>query len=141
MLPDATLQPDGKIAPIDETMLLAGGIFHATPKLDLYLFGGEERQGARFFDVSASHFGFGIPAASFSATTCTTEGGVCAPNIRSVSQVTTGLWHKLYTGSFGQIRIGAQYSHTDVTAFTGAAGFAPKTSEDMVFTSFRYYPP
>jgi hypothetical protein len=140
-LPDATLQPDGKIAPIDETMFLAGGTFHATPKMDLYVFGGEEREGARFFDVGANHFGFGNPGTSFTAATCTTEGGVCAPNIQQIDQITGGFWDKLYTGGFGQIRVGVQYSHTNVTAFAGAAGFTPKTSDDMVFTSFRYYPP
>jgi hypothetical protein len=140
-LPDATLQPDGAIAPIEETMFLGGATFHVTPKLDVYVFGGQERENPRFFDASGGHFGFGNPAASLTAAACTTEGGVCAPNIRSVSQITTGFWDKLYTGGFGQIRVGVQYAHTDVTAFAGAAGFTPKTSEDMVFTSFRYYAP
>jgi hypothetical protein len=49
------------------------------------------------------------------------------------------------------VRFGLQYSHTDLKAFSGVAGtntagFAPgstvrpTTSDDMVFTSFRYYP-
>jgi len=49
------------------------------------------------------------------------------------------------------VRVGIQYSHTDLYAFPGVAGantagfpttagVQPKTSDDMVFTSFRYYP-
>lgn len=140
-LPDVTLRPDGTIAPVRQFIYLAGATWHATPNLDVYLFGGEERQRRRFFDTPVGHFGLGNPAASFTASGCTTEGGVCAPNLRRVSQITTGLWRKAYTGSYGQIRLGLQYSHTQLRAFAGASGFAPKTSDDMVFGSFRYYLP
>jgi hypothetical protein len=140
-LPDATLKPDGGIAPIGETIFLAGGTLHATPQLDLYVYGGGESQEARFFDAAGGHFGWGNPAANLTQAACTTEGGTCAPNIRRIDQITAGFWHKLYTGAFGQVRFGAQYSHTELTAFPGASGYAPATTEEMVFTSFRYYPP
>jgi outer membrane murein-binding lipoprotein Lpp len=140
-LPDATLKPDGSIAPIHETIFLAGGTLHATPQLDLYVLGGSESQSAHFFDAAGGHFGLGNPAANLTAAACTTEGGTCAPNIRRVNQITAGFWHKLYTGDFGQVRFGAQYSHTELTAFAGASGYAPATSDEMVFTSLRYYPP
>jgi hypothetical protein len=140
-LPDATLRPDGKIAPIDQTIFLSGATFHATPQWDFYVFGGGEYQTARYFDAAGGHFGYGNPSANLTETSCTTEGGVCAPNIRRVQQITGGFWHKLYTGSFGEVRVGAQYSHTEVKAFAGSTNYAPATSDDMVFTSFRYYPP
>jgi hypothetical protein len=140
-LPDVALRPDGSIAPINETIFLAGGTFHAMPQLDFYVYGGSESQGARFFDAAGGHFGLGNPAANLSAPACTTEGGTCAPNVRRVNQITGGLWYKLYTGDFGQVRVGAQYSHTELTAFAGSSGYAPAVSEDMVFTSFRYYLP
>lgn len=140
-LPDVTLKPDGDVAPIKETMFLAGATWHATPALDVYLFGGEERQKSKFYDDGAGHFGYGNPAASFTRAGCTTEGGTCSPNIRKVSQVTVGAWQKAFTGSYGQIRLGVQYSHTWLTGFSGRDGFVLKTSDDMVFTSFRYYLP
>jgi hypothetical protein len=140
-LPDVTLKPDGDVAPIQETMFLVGATWHATSALDLYLFGGEERQKSKFYDNATGHFGYGNPAATFTEAGCTTEGGTCSPNIRKVSQVTVGAWQKAFTGSYGQIRLGVQYSHTWLTAFAGRDGFVPKTSEDMVFTSFRYYMP
>jgi hypothetical protein len=140
-LPDVTLKPDGDVAPIHETMFLVGATWHATPALDVYVFGGEERQKSKHFDDPSGHYGYGNPAASFTAAGCTTEGGVCVPNIRKVAQVTVGAWQKAFTGSFGQIRLGVQYSHTKLTGFVGREGYVPKTSEDMVFTSFRYYLP
>jgi hypothetical protein len=140
-LPDVTLRPDGTLAPVRQFIYLAGATWHATPNLDVYLFGGEERQRRRFFDTPTGHFGLGNPAANFTALGCRTEGGVCAPNLRRVSQITAGVWRKAYTGAYGQVRVGLQYSHTQLRGFSGAAGFAPKTSDDMIFTSFRYYLP
>jgi hypothetical protein len=33
-----------------------------------------------------------------------------------------------------------QYSHTERDSFAGIGGVAASGKEDMVFTSFRYYP-
>lgn len=139
-LADATLNVDGKIAPIRETMYLVGATLHATPQLDLYLFGGDERENSRISTFGGANFGFGnLSNAVFTSAGCTTVGGACAATVRDVGQITAGLWDKAYTGSFGQIRIGLQYSHTRLEGFSGG-GYTPKTSDDMVFTSFRYYP-
>jgi hypothetical protein len=139
-LSDATLNFNGEVAPIKETMFLVGGTAHVTPKVDLYLFGGQERESAQISSVGASNFGFGnLTNAVFTSAGCTTVGGACSATVRSVAQITGGIWDKAFTGSFGQIRLGLQYSHTWLDAFSGG-GYTPKTSEDMVFTSFRYYP-
>jgi hypothetical protein len=139
-LADATLNADGTVAPIKETMFLVGGTAHVTPKIDLYLFGGEEREDSQISHAGTASFGFGNLANTvFTAAGCTTVGGACSATVRDVQQVTGGIWDKAFTGSFGQIRIGLQYSHTWLNAFSGG-GYTPKTSEDMVFTSFRYYP-
>jgi outer membrane murein-binding lipoprotein Lpp len=154
-LSDVTLEPDGKIAPIPETMFLVGGTLHATKQLDLYVFGGDERESSRLFHTgtigtSGTLYGFGIPGTG-TAAGCTIDGGTCTTNTRDVFQITAGVWDKAYTGPYGQVRIGLQYSHTDLTAFTDYSGgvvhgvptgtpYTPKTSDDMVMTSFRYYP-
>ena len=139
-LSDATLNIDGKVAPISETMYLLGATWHVTPELDLYLFGGDEREDSRISTLGTSNFGFGnLNNTVFTAAGCTTVGGTCSPTVREVGQVTVGLWDKPYTGSFGQIRVGLQYSHTNLYGFSGG-GYTPKTSDDMIFTSFRYYP-
>jgi hypothetical protein len=167
-LPDVIVGPSGSLTPIDETMFLFGGTLHATKELDLYVYGGEEFQGAEASNpvvgTTTLHLGYGNPNATLG--NCFVElagndpaatGGTpaaannCSPDTKSIAQVTVGLWDKAYTGAFGQVRIGLQYSHTDLRAFQGLAGtnnagFAPgstvrpTTSDDMVFTSFRYYP-
>jgi hypothetical protein len=149
-LPDATLQPNGKIVPIPETMFMAGATLHATPALDLYVFGGQESESAKPFNAGGKFFGYGNPA--YVNAGCLAEvptGGTaltCTGNVKSVDQITAGFWDKVYSGSFGYVRVGVQYSHTDLDTFGGAdaaghvGALAPKTSDDMIFTSFRYYP-
>ncbi len=137
-LPDTVVAPDGSLKPINETMFMAGGTLHATPTLDLYVFGGQERESSAWSTNSAGTFGFGSPTANL--TNCSIEGASCIADIKLMSQVTAGLWDKIYQGSFGSVRVGLQYSYTELTAFPGATGGAPKTNDNMIFTSFRYYP-
>jgi hypothetical protein len=139
-LSDATLNRDGTVAPIKETMFLVGGTAHVTPKVDIYLYGGEEREDSQISTLGTTNYGFGNLANTvFTSAGCTTVGGACSATVRDVQQITGGIWDKAFTGSYGQIRLGLQYSHTWLNAFSGG-GYTPKTSEDMVFTSFRYYP-
>ncbi len=139
-LSDATLNFDGSVAPIHETMFLVGGTWHTTPKLDVYLFGGQERENSQISSVGTTNYGYGNLANTvFTSAGCTTVGGACSATVRSVAQITGGIWDKAFTGSYGQIRLGLQYSHTWLDAFSGG-GYTPKTSADMIFTSFRYYP-
>ena len=136
-LPDVTLRPDGTLAPVRETTFLGGVTFHATPMLDLYVYGGQEAEQRKYFDVGTQHLGLGNPALNL--TGCFVEGGACSPNLNSENQVAAGLWWKAYHGKFGSFRIGAQYSYTHLAAFSGVGG-KPTTDDSMVFTSVRYYP-
>ena len=149
-LPDATFKPNGQVVPIPETIYLGGATLHATPALDLYVFGGDESETARPFNTSSQHLGYGNPFFSNAGCLAEAETGTsaltCTGNIRSVAQITGGFWDKVYSGHFGYIRVGVQYSHTDLEAFPGEnahsvpGSLAPHTSDDMIFTSFRYYP-
>jgi hypothetical protein len=152
-LPDVTVGPGGELAPISEYMFLGGATIHATSQLDLYVFGGEEHQDPVASNPTVGgkqlHLGYGNEFATLG--NCFIELGTCSPNTQEIDQVTVGFWDKVYTGSFGQVRVGVQYSHTELHAFPGVAGtntagfppdagVRPNTSDDMVFTSFRYYP-
>jgi hypothetical protein len=138
-LPDTVVASNGSLQPIPETMFLFGGTLHATPALDIYVYGGEEYEGSKVFTVGAntSFGGYGNPTANM--TNCFIEGASCTANTRQIDQYTAGFWDKVYNGSYGNVRVGLQYSHTDLIAFAGTGG-RPTTSDDMVFTSFRYYP-
>ena len=137
-LPDTIVGVDGSLKPIPETMYLAGATLHATSALDLYVYYGDEQEKAVATTIGANHYGFGSPFANL--TNCSVEGASCTADIKTQTQITGGLWDKVYTGSFGQVRVGLQYSSTTLTAFAGSTGGAPKTTDNMVFTSFRYYP-
>ncbi len=144
-LTDVTAKPDGQLVGIPETAWLVGGILHPTPQLDLYLFGGREAQQAkvyRYGNLPASvAFGYGtLPGTNNSG--CLVEGGTCSALTKSVSEITAGFWDRFYQGAYGRLQVGVQYSHAERDAFADstAAGVAPKASDDMVFTSFRYYP-
>jgi hypothetical protein len=137
-LSDVTVQPNGHLVGIPEVMWLAGATFHATPQLDLYVFGGQERENKKLYAIGATTVGYGVTPASNAG--CAIEGGSCSAITKSIQQVTAGLWDKVYTGPFGQLRVGLQYSHTEKDAYADKAGYAPVAKEDMIFTSFRYYP-
>jgi len=137
-LPDVTIRPDGELAPVHETMFLGGATLHASRALDIYGYGGSEQESAKYYDIGTAHLGLGNP--SYNLDGCLVEGGACSPNIRAITQGTAGFWWKFYQGSFGRFQFGMQYSYTHLNAFPGAGGTKPRTDDNMVFTSFRYYP-
>ena len=138
-LPDATYTANGILQPLNEDMEMVGVTLHATPGLDLYVYGGREHEDHSWFKFNGTNGGYGNP--NFTNTGCynfnLTAG--CTGNIQTVEQVTVGLWDKAYNGDFGSFRIGLQYSYTYDKAFTGVGG-APHTDDNMIYTSFRYYP-
>ncbi len=148
-LPDVTFNWNGTVAPLKETMLLGGLIWHALPQLDFYTYAGEEFDSASYANTIsskgvASAYGYGNPlytnlGCSFEAPVSTAATPVCNGNIKLVRQITGGLWDKLYDGPFGSLRAGVQYSFTQKYSFTGVGG-AAKTEDNMVLTSLRYYP-
>ena len=134
-LPDATLDSNGDIVPIQETIVLLGGIVHVTKTLDLWVYGGEEREKA----VASGAIGYGNPV--FVNTGCETEGSAlpCSGNTHSLEELSAGFWRKFYVGPWGQTRVGLQYSYIERDGFPGVGG-APTARENMVYISFRYYP-
>ena len=142
-LPDVTARPDGHLQPLTEAMWLVGGTLHATPKLDLYVFGGQEAEHGKVYGSpvlpASVAFGYGVlPGTNNSG--CAVEGGTCSPLTKSIGQITGGFWDKVYQGPFGRVQFGIQYSYTQRNTFADAAGFAPKAAENMIFSSIRYYP-
>ena len=168
LLADSTIAADGSLKPIGETIGLAGLTLHATPAIDVYAFGGIERENRAYSSYTntaggTTNVGYGAPDASnfgcgvLNAPSATT----CSGQTQQLWSLTGGFWDKLYKGSFGEVRVGAQYSYTQrdvfattataaaATANAAAAGlsvaqasrvFSPKASESTVMTSIRYYP-
>jgi hypothetical protein len=141
-LPDVTANPmNGQLKPIPETQLLVGGILHAADWLDIYTYAGEEFTQAVFNPAFATANGWGDPR--YVQTGCFTNfsGAACtaykAP--KSVGQITVGFWDTVAKGAYGMVKWGVQYSFTEDRGFAGVGG-TPKADENVVMTSFRYYP-
>jgi hypothetical protein len=100
--------------------------------------------------------GYGSPFANNSG--CSTEtlpsatgtpgtGGTCAGDTRYIMEGTLGFWHKIYQGEKGRVQWGIQYSYLERTGWSGSngvttnAGVGPHATNNMFFTSFRYYLP
>ena len=134
-LPDATFNLAGRIEPIQETVALVGGIVHATKELDIWGYGGEEHENRTAYGT----IGYGNPTAINTGCEIQASTLPCTGNTRLLTQLSAGFWDKLFTGPWGQVRLGLQYSYIERNAFSGIGG-APQAHENMLYTSFRYYP-
>ncbi len=73
-------------------------------------------------------------------------GGTCAGDTRFIWEATVGFWHKIYQGPKGGLRWGVQYSYITRLGWSGnnggaTPGLSPKATDNMIYTSFRYYIP
>jgi hypothetical protein len=162
-LPDATVNADGTLAPLRSYQGLVTLEYH-TPKIDVYLNGGEEyvRKRWELDPVSLKPVGYGSPL--FNNSNCYTEttpgsGGyafgalTCSGQTQSTVEGTFGFWIRPYHGPKGRIQIGPQYSYLVRNAWAGCSTgtitggvctgpyVSPHGIDNMFLTSFRYYLP
>jgi hypothetical protein len=146
-LTDATLDPAGNIHPIHEVEALAGLTLHLINKLDYYVFYGEEKESAEPFNLQVNGGGivpYGYGNTLYQNGGCFSEVPTvpaipCVGNTRLIRQATTGFWFKAYTGSFGRLQYGLQYSYSQRRSFAGLGGTAIG-NQNIVLASLRYYP-
>ncbi|MHC1481437.1 hypothetical protein ACYJW8_14390 [Frateuria aurantia] len=138
-LPDATLTPDGRLSAIKETTFLTGLTYHVTKTLDLFAYYGQEREGKDAYTVNGTAYGYGNPL--YVNSGCMTEGSplACIANTERLTEASAGGWWSFYSGRFGKAMFGVNYAHITRQAFAGVGG-SPETSDNMIWTSFRYYP-
>jgi cell division protein FtsB len=159
-LPDATVNADGTLAPLRSYQGLATLEYHS-PKLDVYLNGGEEyvkrHSQTDFANTKLPAVGYGAP--TFNDAGCYAEtvpsggngfsfGGLanCSAQTQSLIEGTFGFWIKPYNGPKGRMQFGPQYSYLVRNAWAGAGPtkgtfVSPHGVENMFFASFRYYLP
>ena len=152
ILPDVTVRPDGTLAPIRNFQ----GIFsleeHATKKLDFYGYAGTEYV-QRTIHTSTLGVQVGYAPTSANNTGCNVEvpptagtgyapgvSATCAGATRDLIEGTAGFNYRIYTGPAGRLQFGAAYAYLTREAWHGV-GATPKGTNNMVFTSFRYYLP
>src|ERR1700738_3339632 len=167
-LPDVTVHPNGTLAPIKAYQGLFSVEVHPTKKLDLFGYaGGEYAQRTVYLNTltGTANFGklVGYAPPTLNNSTCNTEsvptvpgsglGGIgvaggapydpgssCGAATRAIFEGTAGYVYRMYTGPRGRIQYSLQYSYLTRSAWTGIGG-APKATNNMVFTSMRYYLP
>jgi hypothetical protein len=149
-LPDATVRPNGTLAPIRNYQALGTLQFHPTPKLDINLnAGGEYSDRAPFAKGGVFNEGYGAQALSNSG--CWTETlpvtgpstssntgvptgvggstgfipgplGNCTGDTRNVIEGTIGFWYRFYKGPRGTVQYGMQYSNYIRNTWRGLPG-------------------
>jgi hypothetical protein len=150
-LADVTFKPDGSFEPIRGGSVLGTMEIHATPKLDVYFNYGMDYDERVLYNNGT--LGYGRP--SLLSTGCDTEvapaaggaaavsGGVpanCTVDTRNVQEFTMGYWYDFYRGAKGRIRQGFQYAYFTKDTWAGTGG-SPSATDNMFWTSFRYYLP
>jgi hypothetical protein len=166
-LADATVRPDGTLAPIHNYQSLGTLEWHTTPKMDVYAYVGGEYDARTAFINAGKGEGYGSPfadnagcfaepAPGSSTSTATGVGGAtgfvpgtvatCTGDTRNIVQGTLGYWYRFYKGPKGTVQWGEQYSYIVRNTWSGTdsgttAGLAPHGVESMVISSFRYYLP
>jgi hypothetical protein len=162
-LPDATVNPDGTLAPLRAYQGLATLEWH-TPRIDVYLNGGEEYVERRWaIDpynplAPGTVVGYGSPlfktSGCYKETVPSTGGTVgydfgslsgCNADTQNTIEGTFGFWIKLHSGPKGRLQFGPQYSYVARNAWAGSVSGtptgAPHGIDNMFMTSFRYYLP
>ena len=147
-LADVTTDVNGNLKPLSSLAYLVGGTFHASPMLDIYAFGGSEQITHRqqYLNTAGTALVAGYGNEFANNTGCSVENSTCAGDNKYVSELTLGFWHKPYVGSFGRVQWGMQFSNATLGKFSGnnASAANPslgaKTTDNMLFTSIRYYP-
>jgi hypothetical protein len=64
----------------------------------------------------------------------------CNGDTRNIWEGTVGFWYRIYSGPKGKLQFGPQYSYLVKNTWAGTGG-DPSATENMFFTSFRYYLP
>lgn len=148
--PDVTLDPLGVPVPIHSFHLMTGLEYHATKKLDLFLYGGDEYYQRRAF-VSPTGGPAGFGSLLINNNNCYKEvlastDAPCGAQNKNLWEASAGFWYRFYQGSFGTLQYGTQYEYLYRSTWAGTAGgtvpgFAPKGIENVVYTTFRYFLP
>ncbi len=160
-LSDITISPNSTVVPITNYQGLFTLEYHS-PKWDWYGNGGieyDEREA--FLNSKGAPVGYG--ALLFNNTGCGIEtlpssgfgagfnpGGLsnCNADTKDIIEGSLGFWYKPYNGPKGKLQFGLQYSYLTKTAWSGVGtkvpappGANPTATDNMIFTSFRYYLP
>jgi hypothetical protein len=165
---DVTIKPDGVISPLHGFSALSTVELNPNKRLNVYLNYGGDYIGRDIFSTTAN-VGYGnplatmtgcnneVPAASGTGFVTPSVPASCGGNTKDVQESTIGYWYNIYSGPMGRLRQGLQYSYIERDLWSGVGsatynyatgvpgtpnpGGGAKGTDNMIFTSFRYYLP
>jgi hypothetical protein len=161
-LADVTAHPDGTLVGLKNGQALVSLEWHPFPTLDVYAYGGGEYAGrAAYTNAAGKGVGYGSPLlANFGCffellptnQNTPTAPANCQGDIRNTLEGTIGFWHRIWSGPYGRMQWGLQYSYLvrnvwrgvgsgTVNGGTVVTNGQPTGIDNMFFTSFRYYLP
>jgi len=147
---DVTVRPDGSFEPLHTFSALSTAELHATPRFDIYANYGGDYVGRTIYtnlQNKKDGYGFGEVNSGCGTEPLPTSGSLpsspsnCSGHTRDVQDGTLGYWYDFYKGPKGRLRQGIQYGYAVREIWADATGYAPKSIENMFWTSFRYYLP
>jgi TolA-binding protein len=159
---DITLRPDATISPLHGFSALSTVEANPTKRLNIYANYGGDYIGRDYTISGGKQVGYGIYTADMSgcriepASTASNPSAApitpgnsknaCAGNNKDVQEFTVGYWFYIHQGAKGGLRQGFQYSSIRRDLWSGQGGTlnpggGAHGTDNMVFTSFRYYLP
>jgi len=165
---DVVFNANNELVALRNYRSYAGLVLNPTPKLDIYAYvGGDYLQRAHGYGQTPEGVPLALNGECFTEplpSNDVTAGGTCNAVTRDIIEGTLGFWYRFFKGPAGTLQFGMQYSYIDRNTWAGteeivvpdgvttgripAGGIttetipaAPHATENMVFTSFRYYLP
>jgi hypothetical protein len=152
---DITLRPDATIRPLHGFSALSTFEVNPNPRLSIYANYGGDYIGRDYATVGATEVGYGTYTTNMSGCNVEAKAGGstspsnpanCGGNNKDVQEFTAGYWYNLVNGPKGRLRYGLQYAWFERDLWSGQGGTAnpgggAKGTDNMFFTSLRYYLP
>ncbi len=161
-LSDVYVGADGSLQTITAIHALVGAVAHPWAGLDVYAYGGIEKEQSGVFSNLAGTgglSGFGVPnlvnGGCYITTAASFTGGTsnCAAVNKSVMSFTAGFWQDVYKGPMGRVAAGLEYEYVRRDGFAGYGAVAASatttalagvgavhTDDNIFFSSLRWYP-
>lgn len=152
---DITLRSDATIRPLHGFSALSTVELNPNPRLSIYTNYGGDYIGRDYETVGASEVGYGTYTTDMSGCRVEAKAGgsaspsnpaKCGGNNKDVQEFTAGYWYNMYNGPKGRLRYGLQYAWFERDLWSGQGGTTnpgggAKGTDNMFFTSLRYYLP
>ena len=157
---DVTVRTDGSLEPLKAFSSLATVEMNPTSRLNLYFNYGGDYVYRDYVLSGTTQVGYGTRSVNMSGCLVETQASGsagagagnqtapagCGGNTKDVQEFVGGYWYNIYSGPKGRLRQGITYQNIRRDIWSGAGGTAnpgggAHGTDNMFFTSFRYYLP